>query len=297
LTIEDFPVEPSSHDGEIHHALERLIGQLGGDRLAFFDQATGAYWDADAVVAAEITRFMPPVDLIEAASAYKVVSFDFFDTLCVRATGDEEWAKKRVDFVLGDDYRSVRNATEARLRASLPPGRDVALSEISEELSRQGYTRAYEAAALERSWDLGSLLPNLDVIPAYLAAIEDGKFVFIVSDTYYDSGIVREFLGRYDLPQPNALLVSSEIGARKDRGDMWPLLLGLVGFDPVLHVGDNVYSDIQQACDAGINTFYVSHWRNECLPFSGLSAELRDRLKTNSAFRPTRDIPEAVLAE
>jgi HAD superfamily hydrolase (TIGR01549 family) len=296
LTADAFPQEPSRHDGEIHHALERLVGILARGRLAFFDQITGAYWDAAAVVAAELRRFMPPEDLIEAMNAYEFVSFDFFDTLCLRGSGNEEWAKARVDFIFGDDYRRLRNSAEADLRAALPLWRDVALTEIAAELKRRGYGRAHQGAALERAWDLESLEPNPFVSAAYLEAINAGKSVYIVSDTYYDSGVIREFLDRYDLPHPKAILVSSETGARKDRGDMWPLLLRLVGLAPLLHVGDNVHSDIQQACDAGIHTFYVSHWRNECLPVSGLSAELQDRLKTNAAFRPTRDVPAVVLA-
>jgi FMN phosphatase YigB (HAD superfamily) len=297
LTADEFPDEPSSHDGEIHHALERLVGILAQGRLAFFDQVTGTYWDPTAAVAAELRRFMPPEDLIEVINDYNFVSFDFFDTLCLRGTGSEERAKERVDFALGTTYRVPRNAVEAELRASLPPGRDVALTEISAELSRRGFERAHQAAALERAWDLESLEPNPLVVAPYLAAINAGKFVYILSDTYYDSGIIREFLDLNDLPHPKAILVSSETGVRKDRGDMWPLLLSHVGFNAVLHVGDNVHSDIQQACDAGVHTFYVSHWRNECLPVSGLSAELRDKLRTNAAFQPTRDIPAALVVE
>jgi FMN phosphatase YigB (HAD superfamily) len=294
LTLDSFPEEPSRHDGEIHHALERFVGVLAQGRLAFFDQVTGSYWDATAVIAAEIRRFMPPEDLIEVVKNYSIVSFDFFDTLCLRATGDEEWAKDRVDFALGADYRSARDAVEAELRASLAPGRDVALTDISADMRRRGYEGAHHAAMLERAWDLESLEPNPLVAAAYVAAINGGKTVYIVSDTYYDSGFVREFLDRCDLPHPKAILVSSETGLRKDRGDIWPLLLRLAGFERVLHIGDNVQSDIQQACDAGVETFYVSHWRNDYLPVSGLSAALRDRLRTNPAFRPTRDVPEAL---
>jgi FMN phosphatase YigB (HAD superfamily) len=272
------------------------VGILAQGRLAFFDQVTGVYWDPGAVLTAELRRFMPPEDLIEVIKNYSTVSFDFFDTLCTRATGNEEWAKERVDFTLGNAYRLSRDSVEAELRAALPPGRDVALTEISAELTRRGYERAHWAATLERNWDLETLEPNPFVAAAYIEAINAGKTVYIVSDTYYDSGLIREFLDRCDLPHPKSILVSSETGLRKDRGDLWPLLLRLAGFNRVLHIGDNVQSDVQQACDAGIETFYVSRWRDECLPVSGLSAELRDRLQTNPAFRPTRDVPEGLSA-
>ena len=289
LTLEDFPAEPSLPDGEIHHALERLIGRLAGPRLAFFDQVTGRYWSPAAVLRSELARFPRQDDLHQTVLDHDLVTFDFFDTLCTRAVGDEDWAKKRVGWTLGIDYLERRNAAEAALRAELGPGEDVPLVAIAQRLFVEGMTEAFRAAALERRWDANTLLPRPMVAHAYELAVSEEKTVLIISDSYYDAGLIESFLDRHGLPRPDAVLTSADIGLRKDRGDLWAHVGRLAGSKRVLHIGDNVHSDIQKAAAHGFTTFYVPHWRHELLPRAGLSRTLVQRNLLNPAFARSID--------
>jgi FMN phosphatase YigB (HAD superfamily) len=284
LVLEDFPGEPSAPDGEIHHALERVVGTIAGKRLAFYDQVTSTYWDPIAVLEAELRRFAKLSELKEAVKHHNMVSFDFFDTMAQRAVGDEDWAKKRVEFIFGDDYCARRNAAETSLRARLEPHEDVALTTISLELLAGGFSRAHEATALERTFDLRTLRPNREVVDAYRFAVEEGKHVIILSDSYYDAGFIRAFLEAQDLPEPDEIFVSADVGLRKDRGDMWHRISGMRGNRKALHVGDNVHSDIQLAAAEGFDTFYVPHWRDSLLAMSGLSKSMLRLNHLNAAF-------------
>ena len=289
LALDDFPDEPSRPDGELHHAIERVLGRLGGDDLAFFDQVSGHYWAADAVLRAEIARFPPVADLCEVVQSHDIVSFDFFDTLCVRTSGDEEWAKRRVESIFGQDYRARRNAAESRLRERLADREDVPLPQIARLLGEDGFVDVAEAIALERSLDLAGLRPRWSVVKAYEYAIFKKKIVYIASDSYYDCGFIRQFLSAYDISLPNQIFISADLGLRKDRSDMWRHLRLLRGQRKALHVGDNVHSDIQRAAEFGFHSFYVPHWRIELLPFSGFSKTLIERNLTNPGFARTID--------
>ncbi|RMB25744.1 rhamnan synthesis protein F [Sphingomonas sp. PP-F2F-G114-C0414] len=289
LKHDDFPPEPSRPDGELHHALERLIGRLAGRKQAFYDQVTGRYWAPDAVLREEVRRSANAGDLPEIINGHDIVTFDFFDTLCTRSTGDEEWAKRRVEFAIGQNYHMRRNAVEAQLRAGLHPGEDVSLPLIAQALTREGFIDAIGAVALERAFDLATLVPRPQIVHAYEHAIEKEKMVLIVSDSYYDQGFIRSFLLKHGIPEPKQILISADVGLRKDRGDLWHHLGRVRGNSRGLHVGDNVHSDIQKASEQGFSGFYVQHWRHELLPFSGFSRNLLKRNLTNPGFARSTD--------
>ncbi len=269
--------------------MERLTGRIAGKRQAFYDQVMGVYWAPDAALRTEIGRFARPDELCEIVNICDLVTFDFFDTLAVRSTGDEEWAKKRVEFALGQNYRTHRNAVEGRLRSQLGPTGDVSLPAIAQALAGDGFVDAARAVMLERALDLATLMPRPEIVHAFEYAIEQEKQVLILSDSYYDKGLVEAFLRKYDISLPDDIWMSADIGVRKDRGDLWTRASALRGRRPALHIGDNVHSDVQKAAQHGFHTFYVPHWRQELLPFSGLSKALRDRNLTNPAFARSID--------
>lgn len=302
LSYDDFPPEPSQPDGEVHHALERLLGRLAGKRQAFYDQVLGVYWSTDATLRAETKRFSKPEELCETIRVHDFITFDFFDTLAVRSTGDEEWAKKRVDFIVGQNYHAHRNEMESRLRLQLGTDGDVPLPAIAQGLAGDGFMDAERAVALERSLDFATLVPRPEIVHAFEYAIECDKQVLIVSDSYYDKGLIEAFLTKFGISWPTTILMSADIGMRKDRGDLWKHVAALRGRQSGLHVGDNVHSDIQKSAQHGFHTFYVPHWRQELLPFSGLSKAVRDRNLTNPAFarsidRAPPEIPDDALSE
>jgi len=171
----------------------------------------------------------------------------------------------------------------------------VSLAAIGMEMVERGFQDALRATALERAFDRRTLRPNQPVLQAYRRAIEEEKHVAIVSDTYYDPGFIEDFLAEHDLPQPSQIIVSSDAGRRKDRGDIWEHLAAVRAGRRALHVGDNVHSDIQLATNSGFETFYVPHWRNRLLPVSGLSPELASLSTYNQGFALTGD--DIVTAE
>ena len=100
--------------------------------------------------------------------------------------------------------------------------------------------------------------------PAVLAAAETaeraGTRVVFVSDMYLPRGFIVDQLRRVGYAaDKGALFLSAELGASKHVGDLFDLVLRELGCEPneVLHVGDNLHSDVQRAGERGICTV---HW-------------------------------------
>jgi predicted HAD superfamily hydrolase len=104
--------------------------------------------------------------------------------------------------------------------------------------------------------DLESMRPRRPVTNLVTLAKALGKRIIYVSDMYYGRSEIEHILRTLDIPLPDHLYVSSAVGHRKDGGAMWH---HLVHQEPgvILHFGDNMVSDIQNAADHRINSVFV----------------------------------------
>lgn len=160
-------------------------------------------------------------------------SWDFFDTLCGRATGHEPW--RLFDLVGGPEYRRLRQEAERRSDKTWA-GIFHSLRAIS------GWTKARveELQASEWAAELRAAFP----IAANVARVRPGDT--IVTDTYFAEDQIRELASRIGLPA-GVDIVATYGG--KHHGTVWSRL-PLAAIER--HVGDNVHADVRQARAAGL---------------------------------------------
>ncbi len=87
-----------------------------------------------------------------------------------------------------------------------------------------------------------------------------GKRVIAISDTYMSQEQVAPLLAAAGITESfDAMYLSGECGARKDRGDLWTYVRARenVPVHSWLHIGDNEHSDVQRASDLGITVFHM----------------------------------------
>jgi hypothetical protein len=169
-------------------------------------------------------------------------SFDVFDTLIARRSGEPAQVLRRLEACAGLPGLAAARLAADRLLGSR--GRPYQLHDLWQEVRG---ALGLDAAATERLLALEVDLEHDEVIPIVenLALVRDGDL--LVSDTYLPADVVRALLRRAGLDRQVALVVSND---GKFRGWVWPQLLGQVAIGQ--HFGDNPHADGATPTAAGI---------------------------------------------
>ena len=275
FTYDDFPEEDGQTDGTLAHAIERCfvpLVQSQGYGFVAFDRDTGAFQHDWGTRNLDQYRRRSVGDLHQAIDEAEVVSFDVFDTVLTRRSVRPDPIIRLADLRLADtptgdhdtptDFFTARRRAEEAVRLARHWTGDVSLPEIYEELARTGpwdRTVLDATMAAELADDLAAMVPRAAVVDAVTYARSAGKRVVAVSDTYFERPHVERLLRAAGVLECfDELYLSSEQRARKDRGDLWDLVLQREGVPPEqwLHVGDNERSDVQAAEERGLRTLH-----------------------------------------
>lgn len=271
-SYEDFPAEEGQTDGTLQHALERCVGALcrkHGSKVLYYEPWSNRYalnrYDELAVYRKE-----SKAHLIRIAPDFDVVSSDVFDTLVYRRSMDVEIGKRAVGRrlldagLIGsvDDFVALRNKTELELRKASNFVGDVTLEQVYralvDELGSEQDPR--DLCELEFEADLADQQPRIAVVDALNTIGRQTRLIF-TSDTYYSKSQVRRLIVQAGIHAPHEIFVSSAMQARKDTGHIWGHIVRNLGVekDRILHIGDNVVSDVQIPSDNGVATYLVLH--------------------------------------
>lgn len=274
LTYDDFPEEAGQTDGTLAHAIERVVGLLPRARgfgSVVYDRANRAFLREQGPLLLEQYAANTPERLAAEMDAAELVSFDIFDTLVMRSAAVPDsvmrltGAELAQRFPGADDFFARRKAAEHAARAARHHAGDVDLDEIYAAFARDAVwaeDRIAAARELEVARDLATLRARPGAAAMLAAARAAGRRVVAISDTYYTRAEIEAILAKAGFAAAfDALYISSEQRARKDRGDLWGRVAQAEGVESArwLHVGDNEQSDVQSVCDRGMKAFHVMH--------------------------------------
>lgn len=203
--------------------------------------------------------------LKEQIEKYDVISFDIFDTLITRKIYLPADVFRLVELKLKYEDNIDIEFEKIRVRALHTTGKtepdydDIykqfkILSGLTEELVLKIKNKEFE---VERS--LFVLRKDMAYIFNY--AKEMGKKVIIITDMYYSAHILSDFLEEYGINGFDDIFVSSEYGKTKSNGDLFDEVIHKYGNRKILHIGDNMHSDINMAKERGITPFFVMSGR------------------------------------
>ncbi|MBI2240493.1 MAG: hypothetical protein HYU59_06770 [Magnetospirillum gryphiswaldense] len=213
----------------------------------------------------------------------QALSVDVYDTLLMRGTrpeilrfGDIAAAQDRALRSRGmtspGQAALWRQRVEARAQlyaAANAGGPEVCHTALLAELARRCHLPAAALSPLrqaELAYERGVVRPNHALADRIVRWAKD-RPVTLLSDMYLEQADLAAILAHH-LPQLAAvpLVVSSTAGASKRRGDLFGHLTAHLGVAPsaVLHVGDDVFSDGEQARRAGLRVMILPRrwsWR------------------------------------
>ena len=156
------------------------------------------------------------------------------------------------------------------------------MEEIYEVLGTTGEltdSQKKKLMSLEILTEKENIIPIPRMVNRIRSLRESGKRVVFISDMYFDSSTIRGFLARVDSSfQDIPLYVSNEYGFTKNSGNLYSIVKDIekVSFKDWIHIGDNLYSDVQKAKSLGIN---AQHFE-----FSKLTAYELDLLREYGNF-------------
>ena len=232
IRLEDFPEEAGQTDATFAHCLERLFvlttNQSGfkGAILRDTDNPRWSSWGFEHYLARSRAYVESAISAIE----IHLVVFDIFDTLLVRPFLNPESAKaivaKRAGNEVGGLYLALRAKAEglARQRA----GRDVGLDAIYSEFARLSGLKedaVTKLRQLEEEVEQAAVSPRPDAISLLQFALGRGKRVVLASDMYLPKHVIESMLAKHGISGWHTLYLSSDIGLRKDSGELYRHIL------------------------------------------------------------------------
>ena len=197
--------------------------------------------------------------------AYRLVSFDVFDTLVARLVSRPKDVFALVELRAQEagmpvsGFAEKRDIAERAARANGKP--EITLDEIYAELGNLFHDNV--DVEMLKSWELEVERSVCVAKPSgkvlYEAAIESGACVVVTSDMYLPRIFVEELLASCGYSGWERCFVSCESGATKASGELYGIVAEemCVKHSEMLHIGDNAKSDILRARTAGIAAYRV----------------------------------------
>ncbi len=212
------------------------------------------------------------------------VSFDVFDTALLRPVLEPHDLFLFLDQFVREELSSIninfsqqRRLSERKLRLAMKEQgatSDPTIKEIYEQFCADlaiDFEDVQGILAAEVDIEKSATYANPAVLDLYHEAISAGKKVIFCSDSYLDSGTLKEMLVNAGYQEIDSVFSSCELGAAKKFGTFFPKILELLGVKSreILHIGDNRISDDINAKKSGIRTIRIIAPRDKYLNKSG----------------------------
>lgn len=201
-------------------------------------------------------------ELFKKADSADIVSFDLFDTLVTRKVLSYTDIFEIMAYRLQErghripDFHSRRLHAEKELAKDGAPTLEMIYKILLDDLDDQVDISVEELAELEWEIDYSAMIPRTAVVEMFDSIVLSGKRVYIVTDTYYRRPQLEEILRKCGIEGYMDIIASCEYQTGKKQ-KLFPVFHRECGGGRILHIGDDIVSDIESAGKCGMETFRI----------------------------------------
>lgn len=222
------------------------------------------YKKSESLCAAE--NYLNIEEYIAKLKKYDVISFDVFDTLIFRPFSEPT----DLFYLLGEklDYMDMKHirieAEEEARKISFKKKHnyEVTLEEIWQHIEKKTGIPAEKGMKEEIKIELYFCFANPFMKQVYDRLVRMNKKVIAVSDMYMEKPLIKRILDKNGYKEISEIYVSCEYGKSKSNGELYKLILENVKNSTIIHVGDNLFSDIKMAKKNGIMSIHYPNINN-----------------------------------
>lgn len=191
----------------------------------------------------------------------EVVSIDLFDTLVMRQTLFTSDIFELIDAKLRErgivivDFGKKRLESEKSLSKGMAPTLVQIYSYMRNTYTVRGISPE-ELAELEWSIDYNLVIPRQEMCDFMLGISNQGKEIYIVSDTYYSRNQLIKLLNKCGITFYTDIFASCEYKTGKT-GLLFERMKERISGKTCLHIGDDTVADIESAEKHGISSCHI----------------------------------------
>ena len=186
----------------------------------------------------------------------KIVSFDIFDTLLIRPFVNPTDLFKYLEI-----EKKANGFFDARVNAEKVARKNISYEEITlDDIYKYIIPKFKDFKDFEIEYEMNLCLANPKVQAIYDYAVKNGKKIIAISDMYLPKKVLEDLLEKNGFSEIGKVYVSSEIKYTKGHGKLFKYVLNDLEINPteIIHIGDNIESDINQANKLGISTYQIT---------------------------------------
>ncbi len=210
-------------------------------------------------------------ELWERVRSFQHVSFDCFDTLLKRNVDEATDVFRLMEYIYAEFPKGF-----AKSRIEAEQSAREKLNDKRQEITIEEIYDCYEGATEEqKQWYINCekqveknlLVANAAVVDVYKRCIENGKNVYILTDTYMPLVFIKKVLKKNGIEGYKQVYVSSEKQVVKANGTMFDAFLEENNLDAksVIHIGDSRKSDYVQAKKRGLSAVCIPRYRKDSI--------------------------------
>ena len=186
----------------------------------------------------------------------KIVSFDIFDTLLIRPFVNPTDLFKYLEV-----EKKADGFFDARINAEKVARKNISYEEITlDDIYKYIIPKFKDFKEFEIEYEMNLCLANPKVQAIYDYAVKNDKKIIAISDMYLPKKVLEDLLEKNGFSEIRKVYVSSEIKYTKGHGKLFKYVLKDLEISPteIIHIGDNIESDINQANKLGISTYQIT---------------------------------------